>query len=180
MAHPQQFRFCFKIKELYPEFFINKKVLDVGSLDINGSNKDFFTDCEYIGVDLGEGPNVDLVCSGHELKFEDEYFDTIISTETFEHDMHYVETIQNIIRMLKSGGMFLFTCATTGRPEHGTMNAHPYDAPLLNNIEEWCNYYKNLTKEDFMDIPVFSDAFTIGLFEYEAETCDIYFCGIKK
>ncbi|MFA5817637.1 MAG: hypothetical protein WC865_18705 [Bacteroidales bacterium] len=32
---------------LYPEFFTGVKVLDCGSLDINGSNRQFFKDSVY-------------------------------------------------------------------------------------------------------------------------------------
>ena len=41
MAHPEQREFILKVKEKYPEFFKGKKVLDIGSLDINGSARDF-------------------------------------------------------------------------------------------------------------------------------------------
>ena len=39
MAHPEQRDFIFRVKEKYLEFFKGKKVLDIGSLDINGSEK---------------------------------------------------------------------------------------------------------------------------------------------
>jgi hypothetical protein len=55
MAHPQQAEFVAYCRLQYPQNFKDCKVLEVGSLDINGSIRDFFTDCQYIGVDLGEG-----------------------------------------------------------------------------------------------------------------------------
>lgn len=186
MAHIEQRNFCEKVKEKYPDFFINKKVLDIGSLDINGSNKDLFENCDYIGIDLGEGKNVDVVSIGHMYDAPDEYFDTIISTETFEHDMFYEKTIQNIIRMLKPGGLFLFTCAAPGRPEHGTRNSiYPMiDAPFLVNMsEEWADYYKNLTENDIQKIKGFDTYFPDGIFQLNNEAtigADLYFYGIKN
>ena len=47
----------------------NEKTLDIGSLGVNGSLKDLFTD--YIGLDMREGDNVDIVANGHELPFKD-------------------------------------------------------------------------------------------------------------
>lgn len=182
MAHKEQQDFCLRVKEKFPEFFKNKKVLDIGSLDVNGSNRDLFEDCNYLGIDVGEGNNVDLISVGHLFDGPDEYFDTIISTEVFEHDMYYEKTIQNIMRMLKPGGLFLFTCASTGRPEHGTRRLGSWAAPLLLQIsEEWADYYKNLDEFDIKRIPDFNSNFPDGHFEYRNTDIplDLYFYGIK-
>ena len=184
MAHKEQKDFCLGVKEKYPEFFKNKKVLDIGSLDINGSNKDMFEDCDYLGVDVGEGRNVDIVSVGHLFDAPDNYFDTIISTEVFEHDMYYEKTIQNIIRMLKPGGLFLFTCAAPGRPEHGTRRTSECDAPLLIQVsEDWSDYYKNLDDNDVKKINGFNEAFPDGKFHLSnihlGVPADLYFYGLK-
>lgn len=176
MSHKEQIEFCKRVKEARPEYFKNKKVLDCGSLDINGNNRYLFEDCEYTGIDVGEGKNVDIVCPIHEFKAEDESFDFIISTECFEHDLHYKKSFRNIIRMLKPNGMFLFTCATTGRKEHGTADTSPKDAPLL----EWQDYYKNLTQEDLEVFIKFDEVFSEYYFEVNKEHKDLNFCGIKK
>ena len=89
MAHHQQQEFCRKISEAFPNYFIGKKVLDIGSLDINGNNRFFLQNCNYIGLDVGEGPNVDVVQVAHLYDTPDNYFDLIISTEFFELDMFY-------------------------------------------------------------------------------------------
>lgn len=132
------------------------------------------------GIDVGEGNNVDLVTKTHEFKANDESYDTIISTECFEHDMYYSQSIFNILRMLKSGGLFIFTCASTGRPEHGTISSNPCDAPLLSTYGEWANYYKNLTEKDIREIIDVDATFKEYEFEINAEAFDLYFYGIKK
>jgi len=184
MAHKEQRDFCFRVKEKFPEYFKNKKVLDIGSLDINGSNKDLFEDCNYLGIDVGEGKNVDLISVGHLFDGPDNSFDTIISTEVFEHDMYYEQTIKNILRMLKPGGLFLFTCAAPGRPEHGTRRQGEWCAPLLLQIsEEWADYYKNLDEFDVRKIGGFDETFPDSHFElnniYLDIPADLYFYGIK-
>ena len=77
MAHPEQRDFILKVKEKYPEFFKGKKVLDIGSLDINGSARDFFEDCDYTGIDVGEGKGVDIVCPGEEWNAPDQTYDVV-------------------------------------------------------------------------------------------------------
>lgn len=174
MAHTNQQEFCEKIRDKFPDYFYKKKVLDIGSLDINYNNRYLFKDCEYLGIDLGIGKNVDLVCYGHELNKPDNYFDTIISTETFEHDRHYKDTIKNAMRMLKPGGLFIFTCASTGRGEHGTKSNCPEKSPFTDD------YYKNLRIEDFKEIDNFNKVFPNGIFEYPSEDWDLFFYGFKR
>lgn len=181
MSHAQQLDFCYSIKKKFPSYFLDKFVLDIGSLDINGSNRGLFENCKYLGVDIGYGINVDIISKGHELNLPDETFDTIISTECFEHDMYYKDTIKNIIRLLKPGGLFFFTCATTGRPEHGTVRTSTEaDAPFLKNDEDWANYYKNLTENDIRGIISIEDTFSEFGFSINDFSKDLYFYGIKK
>ena len=173
MAHKEQVDFCLKVKEKFPHFFKNKIVIDIGSLDINGNNQYLFEDCLYIGVDIGVGRNVDFVCKGHELRLPDESIDVIISTECFEHDMYYEETLKNIYRMLKPGGFFIFSCATTGRKEHGTRRTTPKDAPLLLGDDDWSDYYKNLIPQDIQSVFDIEKFFRLYYFEIEKSHFDI-------
>jgi hypothetical protein len=83
--------------------------------------------------------------------------------------------------MLKPGGLFLFTCASTGRAEHGTRRSDgSWAAPLLMEKDEWADYYKNLVAEDVMIIDGFKSTFPDGVFGYNGESCDLYFTGIKN
>lgn len=179
MAHLQQQEFCKSIQGKFPNFFKNKFVLDIGSLDINGNNQEWFHNCKYLGVDIAYGQNVDIVSKGHELGFPDGTFDIIISTECFEHDQYYDATIKNIYRMLKPGGLFIFTCATTGRPEHGTRRTTPEDAPLLQSDIEWSDYYKNLTESDIREVLNIESAFNNFEFSTNDTSRDLYFYGFK-
>jgi SAM-dependent methyltransferase len=178
MAHRAQRAFTEAVKTLYPEFFQGRKVLDVGSLDINGSNRDLFDDtCEYTGIDVAEGKNVDVVSIAHEFDAPDETYDVVISTECFEHDPFFGLTLRNIARMLKRGGLFVFTCATTGRPEHGTRRAAPESSPL--SLERWGDYYRNLTEEDIRPELDIARIFPTHVFQVNTIDCDLYFYGVK-
>lgn len=174
MAHPQQFHFVESVRAKFPEHFINCKVLEVGSLNINGSIRDLFSVCDYLGIDVGEGKGVDLVCQGQDYAAPDNTFDTSISCECFEHNPYWAETFVNMHRMTKIGGLVVMSCATTGRAEHGTKRSSPADAPLL----EW-DYYKNLTEQDFVENFDLNSMFSTYEFGVGEATRDLYFYGIK-
>jgi hypothetical protein len=180
MAHQEQVDFCLSVKNKFPEYFFNQFVLDLGSLDINGNNQYLFEDCHYLGVDLAQGKNVDILSKGHEVLLPDGTFDTVISTECFEHDVFYRLTLLNAVRLLKSGGLLLFSCATTGRPEHGTKLTTPTDAPFLQSLGNWADYYKNLDENDIRDALSVDDIFSQYQFSVCENTYDLYFWGIKK
>lgn len=180
MAHQQQIDFCTSVKHTHSEFFSKRIALDIGSLDINGNNQYLFDDCQYIGVDLMPGRNVDFASKGHELNFPSNSIDVVISSECFEHDQHYAETLKNIVRMLKPGGLFLFTCATTGRPEHGTRRTTPMDAPFTQHFSEWGDYYKNLEEFHIREVLEIEDIFSSFQFSICNETHDLYFWGVRK
>ena len=67
-----------------------KRVVDVGSYDVNGTYKGLFAppkfigDAGYIGADIREGPNVDVIVGSLEWDALRDV-DAVISGSTFEH-----------------------------------------------------------------------------------------------
>jgi len=177
MAHPNQQRFCEDVKGKFPDFFKNKKVLDIGSLDVNGNNKYLFEKCKYIGLDVAKGPNVDVVCIAHEYDEKDESFDVVISTNAMEHDIYYKLTLQKMVDFLKPGGLLLFSVASSFK-EHGTKRRAPSSSNTSMMNEEWANYYKNLKKKDITNVLDLDKIFK----EYNLEVVqkDLRFWGVKK
>lgn len=179
--HIQAKKFTIFCKSLFPQSFIDKRVLDVGSGDINGNNRFLFENCSYEGNDVYPANNVTIVSKTSELPFANEHFDTIISTECFEHDPDWVKSIQKIIDMLRPNGLFCFTCASTGRNEHGTRRANPGDSyAVMGNVEVWMDYYKNLTIDDIRKHFDLDSIFETWDAYYSPENYDLYFYGIKK
>jgi SAM-dependent methyltransferase len=175
MAHREQREWCELVKYAHDEYFVGTSVLDIGSLDINGNNRYLFEQCNYTGIDIGDGPNVDVVCSGHLFK-SDDLFDVVVSTECFEHDEHWQQTLKNVINnLLKDGGLFLFSCAAPGRPEHGTKRTSPKDSPFTND------YYRNLSEADIRSVLDCDEIFSNYKFKTRIDfPQDLYFYGIKK
>lgn len=170
MSHQAQLDFVAGLKKKFPDYFVRKEVLEIGSLNINGSIRQFFEQCIYVGVDIGEGRDVDLVAKGENLAYLDDSFDVVASCECFEHNPEWAATLRNMIRMC--GGLVFFSCATTGRPEHGTRRTSPQDAPFCGD------YYRNLTEDDVRQ-EVDLSAFKVYEFISNDKAHDLYFWGIK-
>lgn len=176
MAHPQQQEFIKKVKGLYPDYFKNKTVLEFGSLNLNGTVRDFFEGCDYTGVDIVEGDGVDIVSRCHEY-IPDKDADVVISCEMLEHDKDYSSSIQHMIFNLNQGGLLIITAATLGRQEHGTLQSSPADSPATND------YYRNISMLDVAY--ALRTCFSLNLFdvfhmEINRESHDIYLYAIKK
>lgn len=177
MAHPEQAEFFTGVRSHYGSSFDSARVLEVGSLDINGSVRELFSGCEYTGVDLQLGPGVDLARQGQLVDFPTGHFDTTISAECLEHNPFWRETVANMLRMTRPGGLVLISCATTGRLEHGTTRTNP-DASPFTSAEKW-EYYRNLGVGDLEA--------SLNLAGWLADwaswvnfiTRDLYFVGIR-
>lgn len=179
--HPEARDFTLFVKQILNDFFIEKRVLDVGSGDINGNNRFLFENCEYVGNDVIQANNVTIVSKTKNLPFRNNIFDTIISTECFEHDPEYVDSFKKIYNMLKPDGLFCFTCASTGRPEHGTRKTSPgCSYGTIGNLEDMIDYYKNLTESDLNEALPLNDLFSVWDTYYNNSSKDLYFVGIKK
>ena len=179
--HDQAKNFTIFVKKIFPNFFINKRVLDVGAGDINGNNRFLFEGCEYNGNDVIEAKNVTIVSKTKDLPFQDNTFDTIISTECFEHDPEYKESLIKIYNMLKPDGLFCFTCASTGRPEHGTRRTSKQDSyGTIGGLEDMSDYYKNLTETDLNEVLPLNKLFSVWDTYYNSKSKDLYFVGIKN
>lgn len=95
-------------------------VLEVGSYDENGSVRNLFGAwANYTGIDMRDGPGVDVVTLAHDISFDPGYFDIVISTETLEHDSQFWLSLMEMNRVLKMGGYMLLTMRGNGFPQHG-------------------------------------------------------------
>lgn len=175
MAHIEQMFFFQNIKNFFPNYFKGTKIIEIGSLDVNGSVRGFFDDCEYTGIDIGPGPKVDLVCSGEDYPEKAKQFDVVLSTEVFEHTADWDLILINMLRLLKRDGLFLFSCASWGRGQHGTSLFNPTAAP---HVASTSDYYKNLTEEDVRS--VFHMEYWFADHFFVKDLACLYFVGIGR
>lgn len=163
---------------MFPSLGGSGHMLDCGSGDINGNNRCYVKGASYVGNDIAPGPNVDIVCETGRLEYADGFFDCVVSSECFEHDAKYADSLRNIHRMLKPGGVLVFTCASIGRHEHGTLRTSPSDSfSTRTGDRTWATYYKNLVLDDIAKVLDLKDyAFRAY---YNGITRDLYFVGIR-
>ena len=179
--HPEARDFTVFIKKILKQYFCDKNVLDVGSGDINGNNRFLFENCNYEGNDVIAANNVTIVSKTKDLELEPASLDTIISTECFEHDPEYAQSFLKIYEILKPDGLLCFTCASTGRREHGTRRTSPqYSYGSIGKLEDMLDYYKNLTVIDLNDVLNLDNLFSSWNSYYNSKSHDLYFVGIKK
>ena len=78
--------------------------------------KSLFSADEYVGVDF-ENPGhphlneqIDVFYDGKKIPFPDEHFDSVFSSEVFEHIFNLEEILKEINRVMKASGKILITC----------------------------------------------------------------------
>ena len=102
----------------------NQNVLEVGSLDVNGTVRQFFSeDNLYVGLDMRLGKNVTLQARGDNIPFRDASFGCAVCCDTLEHDSNFFATVSEMKRVLITGGLLLLTVPGIGFTKH----EHPYD-----------------------------------------------------
>lgn len=156
MAHAAQLQFVQRVKALHNPYFADKKVLEVGSLNVNGSIRPYFRRCEYTGIDYVDGPGVDIPVPikqyVHTYRPDNPPgFDVVACCEVLEHDPMAFESLELMFRVLRPGGLFIMTCANEARPEHGTTrtgsvwgpNADFYRGVSLYLFSSWMVHIQN-------------------------------------
>ncbi len=120
--------FVFGLKCLTREEIENKRILEVGSFNVNGSLRSLietYKPAEYIGADIAAGACVDVICDVTKLeeRFGEKSFDMVVATELMEHVKDWRTAIHNIKAVCKPGGVILVTTRSPGFVYHG----YPHD-----------------------------------------------------
>jgi SAM-dependent methyltransferase len=104
----------------------DKKIADVGSMNINGCYKPLFEGREYVGFDTGKGRNVDVVLnSSEDWRLPDEHresYDIVISGQVLEHVKRPWLWIHDVVSLCKPGGL-IWICA----PNTWAFHEYPID-----------------------------------------------------
>jgi SAM-dependent methyltransferase len=116
-------------KGLYKKIAQYANFLSGDLLDFGCGSKPYmplFKHCtSYTGVDFEnvghshKNEHIDVFYDGKKLPFADNKFDSIFSSEVFEHLFNLPEILLELIRVLKPGGRLLITCPFVW-PEHET------------------------------------------------------------
>lgn len=111
-------------RHLTVDLIEGKRVVELGALNVNGSLRSHVEPLgpsEYVGVDQGDGPGVDVVSPIEEGAFGKA--DIVICTEVLEHAEDWAAVVSVAKGTTKAGGVLLVTTRSPGFPYH----AYPDD-----------------------------------------------------
>jgi len=151
---------------LTPDEISGKRVLEVGSYNVNGSLRDNIlklSPSQYIGIDIIPGPGVDIVCDSDDIikRFGKNNFGIVISTCSLEHTQNWRMAISNMKNVCEIGGIIIIIVPSIYR-YHG----YPYD-------------YWRYTVQNVKDI--FSDCNILSIKEDSEEYIEkLVYAKIKK
>lgn len=133
------------MREFAKNFNQQQKVLDIGC-----GNKPYakYFKCKYVGLDPFKDTQADIVANAWAIPFSDNEFDGVILNQSLEHIEKTGETISEIKRVLKPGGLGIVTVPQT-------MKIHSLPLPSQNSvynnfdktkIKYWNNDFYRFTK----------------------------------
>jgi hypothetical protein len=120
-----------------------KRVLEIGSLNVNGSARDVLRRycSEWLGADRQAGAGVDWVGELHELipradsDLPAAWADAVVATEAFEHDPTFWTTLEHMRTLSRRPTLWVVTTPANGFPYHG-----------------WPNDYYRFTEDAYRDV----------------------------
>jgi len=118
-------------------------VLDVGSLDVNGTYKHLFAGDDYIGCDLVGGPNVTVVLDPdkpYKMPFEACQFDLVVCGQVLEHSPMPWLIVQEMKRVLKPGGYIILVAPSAG-PRHFTPDCWRLTDAGMRGLADWAGLW---------------------------------------
>lgn len=119
--HKESFELMRYFVDKYLDHNKELEIIDVGSYDVNGSYKTLFEkpNWNYYGLDMEEGPNVDLITKSAFDFGLDRQFDVVISGNCMEHVEAPWKWIKEVEKITKKGGIVcIITPFSIGQHRH--------------------------------------------------------------
>lgn len=165
------------LQQVRTQYEFTGPTLEIGSIDINGSPRTLWKDCEpYVGIDIVEGKNVDcivdlrdwdIINNRHTHPYLHHQFQTIICTEVLEH-VDPETIIHAMFPYMGNECQVVITAASVKRKKHSADGS-----PILKPDE----YYKNVKPEHLLnlltDVPMYLECIDVSVILTEDGT-DVY------
>lgn len=108
---------------IQPEMIDGKLVIEIGSLNVNGSPREIlqqkFRPAKYLGIDIREGDGVDRVLSLYDAPKELQLkYDLVICTEVMEHLEDWRAGVDAMKDLMATNAHLLVTTRSPGFPKH--------------------------------------------------------------
>lgn len=123
--HTESYQLMEQFADEYLRNWEPLKIADIGSYDVNGTYRPIFVEYprwEYIGFDICEGPNVDIVIPEAGDWIGRGLFDVVISGQCVEHVRKPWEWIKQVASMGRVGATFCIIA-----PNTWVYHEHPID-----------------------------------------------------
>lgn len=114
-------RFLLKEHILQVSHYIKGKTLDVGAGEYARYDK-LFPNVQCTRMDVNHGESIDVVGSADSIPFNDNFFDSVVCTQVFEHLSDPFKSAGEIFRVLKTGGYAVITV-----PQVNELHEEPHD-----------------------------------------------------
>lgn len=141
-------------------------VVECGSRDINGSVRPLFGCDRYTGVDVVNGPGVDVVADFADWK-PDTPVDAVVCCEVLEHAETAEALVTHALDMLEPGGRLIVTAAANPRTPHSAV-----DGGALRDGE----WYQNI---DPADLRRWLSSASWSTVEHNTDAGDVYAVAVK-
>lgn len=128
--HAEARRFVAAHSGTYPH------VVELGGRDVNGGVRDLFDYDRWLSIDLHPGPAVDVVADARTYRPNFEA-DLVVCCEVAEHCPRPWQLVANAHRILRPGGVFLFTAACPPRAPHSAVDGGPVRDEHYRNIDPY-------------------------------------------
>ena len=153
--HTSAYNNCEKFfRDYIKDFDKQSIVVDFGSFDVNGTVKPIFKDFDYKGIDISEGPNVDIVVApGDETPFKDGEVSVVVSSSNFEHDECFWITFLEMCRITRKGGYIYINAPSAGYYHGYPIDCWRFFADSWKSLEKWAkrNKYDIKLVETYID-----------------------------
>lgn len=115
------------------------KVIDTGSLDVNGSYRSLFPpNTEFIGLDLEAGNGVDMILENpYHLPFDDNSIDVIVSGQMLEHCPHFWLVFDEFKRVLKPEGYAFIIAPSSGHIHRFPVDCYRFHPDAFQAMADW-------------------------------------------
>lgn len=142
-------------------------VYEIGSRNVNGSVRQLFpTVADYHGIDLSDGPDVDVVANA-ETYVPPLVPKTVVCCEVFEHAPNAEQIVHQIATVLAPGGRVMLTMAGPCRMPHSGIDGRQLLAG---------EFYRNVTPADLRSW--LRDFTEVEVVE-NIDTADLYATAVK-
>jgi SAM-dependent methyltransferase len=135
--HDNNRRWLADLTREHPAWFTGGSILELGSAGADPEIRNLFTNtANYVGVDLVDGPNVDVVGNAATVDFGKTRFDVVICFSMLEHDENWRESLGNAEKFLKQGGVMIGCHGAEGNLHHGPEPWRPvWEQDFLDQVD---------------------------------------------